>query len=81
MLHSLLSFLGLLNIVTAIPLSALDASTYYSLQIELGAKEKWRMQKRREKELMKYENKDRMKTRQTKVINCIMQTNFNDLNH
>lgn len=39
------------------------------------------MQKRREKELTKYKDEDRMKTRQIKVINLTTQTNFNNLNH
>lgn len=62
-------------------LSTLDVSTYDSLQWDLGTKEKRWMQKRREKELMKYKDEDRMKTRQTKVINLTTQTNSNNLNH
>lgn len=37
----LIVFLCLLKIVTAILLSALDVSTYYSLELDLGTKEKW----------------------------------------
>lgn len=71
----------LLKIITAMLLSTLDVSTYDSLQWDLGTKEKRWMQKRREKELMKYKDEDRMKTRQTKVINLTTQTNSNNLNH